>query len=90
MAHKTVVITSKIIVPFAAFMTDNTVRIIGKDSGHGGGGGGPSAVNSNCYGSASSSTASGADDEVRVIGSGAKRSVGAAVGEGGSGVAQIA
>ncbi len=31
MAHKTVVIPSKMIVPFAAFTTDNTVRIIGKD-----------------------------------------------------------
>jgi hypothetical protein len=31
MAHKTVVIPLKIIVPFAAFTTDNTVRIIGKD-----------------------------------------------------------
>jgi hypothetical protein len=31
MAHKTVVMPSEIIVPFAAFATDNMVRVIGKD-----------------------------------------------------------
>jgi hypothetical protein len=56
------------------------------DSGHGGGGGGPSAVNVHSTGSAHSSAASGADGEARATGGGVKRSVGAAVGEGGSGV----
>jgi hypothetical protein len=31
MAHKTVVVPSIIIVPIAAFSTDNAVRIIGED-----------------------------------------------------------
>jgi hypothetical protein len=78
-------------VPFAAFRTDDTVRIIGKDIRlqPWEGGGGPSAVTRNCIGSASSSAASGVDGEARAIGGGVKRSVGAAVGEGGSGVARI-
>jgi hypothetical protein len=56
------------------------------DSGHGGGGGGPSAVTMHSTGSAYSSVASGADGEARAIRGGVKSSVGAAVGEGGSGV----
>jgi hypothetical protein len=59
------------------------------DSGHGGGGGGPSAITVHSTGSAYSSVASGADGEARAVGGDVKRSVGTAVGKGGSGVVRI-
>ncbi len=88
MAHKTLVVPSKIVVrlqhlrqTMRSGSSENTY-----DSGHGGGGGGPSAVTVHSTGSAYSSAASGSDGEARAIGDGVKMSVGAAVGEGGSGV----
>jgi hypothetical protein len=50
---------------------------------------GPSADTRHRTGSVSSSAASGTDGEAKAIGGGVKRSAGATVGEGGSGVAQI-
>jgi hypothetical protein len=59
------------------------------NSGHGGGDGCPLAVSRHCTSAASLFAASGADGKARAIGSGLKRSAGATVGEGGSGVARI-
>ncbi len=87
MAHKTVAVPPKIVMAFAIFAADNSVRIVKKtyNSSHGGGEGSPSAVAGYCAGS----TASGIGLEVRAVGGGTEKSAGAAVGDGGFGVAEI-